>query len=102
VTALDGRRDHRAPAAGRGVGDDVAAVADRPHHLGAGSDDAVAEPVHEDRLGGAGGRLVDVHGHGAPPGCGSGGRCDDRNTAPGARAARAGGPGALPHAALLR
>ena len=50
VAALDRRRDHRPPAAGSGVGDDVAAVADRAEHLGARPDDAVAEAIDVDGL----------------------------------------------------
>ena len=65
VAALDGRRDHRPPAAGRGVRDDVAAVADGAEHLGRRADDAVAEPIDVDGLS----RLAGRDGHGAPPRC---------------------------------
>ena len=66
MAAADGRRDHRPPAAGRGVGDDVAAVADGADHLGARSDDAVAEAIDEDGLrgGGDGGGSWHGGGHG--------------------------------------
>jgi hypothetical protein len=48
VSAAQGRGDHRAPAARRGIGDDGAAVFDRPQHRCSGVKDAVGEFRHDD------------------------------------------------------
>ena len=64
MPAANRRRDHRPPAAGRGVPDDVAAVGDRPEHLDVGTEQAVGEGVDEDGLVGV--RDGGFSGHGVP------------------------------------
>lgn len=63
VAAADRRRDHRAPAAGGGVDDDVGAVGDRVGHRDVGAEQPVGERVdkHGPPRGGRAGLRLDGH-----------------------------------------
>ncbi len=65
VPAAQRGRDHRSPAAGRRVHDDVAAILDRPEHLDLRAEQAVREGVDEDGGVGlaGGGRRGGFYGH---------------------------------------